>query len=213
MLASNRIQWDAGILLTCTRADFVDQLETLAVGRKIASDLIEYRYKAERSANRPVVVVDGEPEVVSIDDDLLVLNDWITDYDRRITIGSLRAVTRSRFITAHFADSVEAGVKALNECVRAKSGSVEDGDALMTSVFSERNPKLRINSLRTQSEKSEQRGHMMMCQGVIAAWRNPRAHNSWVVDIPETALMMLETVQHLMQVTMLATRARRKRAT
>jgi hypothetical protein len=50
-----------------------------------------------------------------------------------------------------------------------------------------------------------------MCQGVVAAWRNPRAHSSQFVDTPMNALMMLEHVQHLMGVTKSATRTRRRR--
>jgi len=52
---------------------------------------------------------------------------------------------------------------------------------------------------------------MMLCQGVVAAWRNPRAHSSHFDDVPEAALMMLETLQHLMDVTRKATRTRTKK--
>ena len=79
-------------------------------------------------------------------------------------------------------------MKALNECVHERSGSSEDGDALMTSVFSEKWPKLRLNRLRTDGDRSEQRGHMTMCQAVVAAWRNPRAHSSSFEDTPANAL-------------------------
>lgn len=135
----------------------------------------------------------------------------MVDYDLRITDARLRTATRSRFASAHYADAVEAGVKALNECVRARSGSTLDGDSLMTSVFSVSKPKLRINRLRSESERSEQRGHMMMCQGVVAAWRNPRAHSSRFDDSPEAALAMLEHLQQLINITMSATRTRKKR--
>ena len=137
----------------------------------------------------------------------------LAEYDRRITDEALRTATRSRFVSTHCADAVEAGVKALNELVRSRTGSILDGDELMTYTFSVKNPKLRVNRLRSDSDKSEQRGHMMLCQGVVAAWRNPRAHSSQFDDGPDTALMMLETLQHLMDVTRKATRTRpRKKA-
>jgi hypothetical protein len=42
-------------------------------------------------------------------------------------------------------------------------------------------------------QKCAQRGHMLLlCQGVIAAWRNPRAH-ALTDDDPGRCLMMLET--------------------
>jgi uncharacterized protein (TIGR02391 family) len=146
------------------------------------------------------------------DEDPVVPEDEpIAQYDRRIHDDKLRTATRSRFETYHYADAVESGSKALNECVRSTSGSIEDGDGLMTSVFSEKNPKLRINNLKSQSDKSEQRGHMLMCQGVVAAWRNPRAHSSQLDDDPATTIAMLEHIQHLMAVTRASTRTRRRK--
>lgn len=135
----------------------------------------------------------------------------VAEYDRRIVDEQLRSATRSRFESRHYADAVESGAKALNECVRAASGSVEDGDGLMTSVFSEKAPKLRINKLKSQSDRSEQRGHMLMCQGVVAAWRNPRAHSSEYDDHPDTTIAMLEHIQQLMRVSRAATKTRRRK--
>ena len=63
---------------------------------------------------------------------------------------------------------------------------------------------------RSKSDESEQRGHMHLCQGVIGAWRNPRAH-SLIDDSPGRALIMLETIDNLMQVTKGATRTRIRR--
>ncbi|MGB3030672.1 MAG: TIGR02391 family protein, partial [Candidatus Microthrix parvicella] len=62
----------------------------------------------------------------------------------------------------------------------------------------------------SENAKSEQRGHMMLCIGVVAAWRNPRAHKL-VKDDPDKTIMMLEVVQHLMQVTRTATRTKAKK--
>ena len=63
-------------------------------------------------------------------------NGPLAEYDRRIRNAELRAATRSRFESLHYADAVEAGVKALNERIRARTGRTEDGDGLMTLVFS-----------------------------------------------------------------------------
>lgn len=135
------------------------------------------------------------------------------EYDRRVVDPDLRAATRTRFISTHYADAVEASVKALNECVRGRTGLTLDGDSLMTQAFSPNAPLLRVNRLRSDSDKSEQRGHMMMCQGVVAAWRNPQAHSSQFEDSPLNTIMMLEHVQHLISVTKRATRSRRRRNT
>ncbi|MFD1506801.1 TIGR02391 family protein [Georgenia yuyongxinii] len=134
----------------------------------------------------------------------------LPDFDNRITDTDLRQATRSRFVSQHYADAVEAAVKTLNECVRSLSGRHEDGDGLMTVVFSPSNPILRINSGRTKSDESAQRGHMQLCQGVIGAWRNPRAHRL-LDDAPERTLMMLEVINDLIGVTKSAKRTRRRK--
>lgn len=141
---------------------------------------------------------------------LLPASSLLTEFDRRVRDPALRTATRSRFVSKHYADAVEAGVKALNECVRARTGSTEDGDPLMTLTFSPNAPLLRINKLTSKSDLSEQRGHMHLCQGVVGAWRNPRAH-SIRDDSPTRALMMLETIDDLISITKRATRTRKKK--
>lgn len=133
----------------------------------------------------------------------------LDEFDRRIRDADLRAATRTRFDARHFADAIEAGVKVLNEVVRARTGLKDDGDSLMTVAFSPNAPLLRLNQLRSKSETSEQRGHMMLCQGVVGAWRNPRAH-SLVDDSPRRALMMLETIDDLITVTRSTVRTRKR---
>jgi uncharacterized protein (TIGR02391 family) len=167
--------------------------------RRISSELAEFARPTPRHPEPP-----PEPEPLPPADTLL------EEYDRRVLDGDLRQATRSRFVSKHYADAVEAGVKALNEVVRTRSGRSEDGDGLMTLVFSEKRPILRIpDALKTDSQKSEQRGHMMLCQGVVAAWRNPRAH-SLIDDSPARALLMLEVLDNLITVTRAATRTRRR---
>jgi uncharacterized protein (TIGR02391 family) len=178
---------------------------TIDIGRRLSSDLAEY--SAEPQTVMPVTderMQEDPPLLLAPKDALLA------DFDARILDVDLRAATRTRFVSEHFADAVEAGVKALNECVRAKSGRTEDGDGLMTLVFSPGKPLLRINKGRSKSDESAQRGHMQLCQGVVSAWRNPRAHTI-TDDSPTRALMMLEVINDLIETTKGATRTRRPR--
>lgn len=174
--------------------------DVVEVGRRIASELAEY------SVN-PAILAD--PATAMEPTPLSPVDGIIAAYDSRVRDADLRIATRSRFVSAHYADAVEAGVKALNECIRARTSRTEDGDALMTVVFSPNNPILRINRGRSKSDESEQRGHMHLCQGVIGAWRNPRAH-TLTDDSPGRALMMLETINDLIAITKTATRTRRR---
>lgn len=101
-----------------------------------------------------------------------------------------------RFQDGHYADAVEAAVKALNGLVRLRSGSELDGTKLMESVFSANNPVLKFNALADQSDRDEQKGFMMLFSGVVAGLRNPRAHK-FIQDDAERALEFIAFVSLL----------------
>jgi uncharacterized protein (TIGR02391 family) len=173
------------------------------VSHRIASDLAGLGVAGSPAPVSPAGTA-GEEDRSQLGDELLA------DYDRRIQNPELRTATRSRFQSRHYADAVEAGVKALNERIRARTGRTEDGDPLMTLVFSPTKPLLRINKLRSKADESAQRGHMQLCQGIVAAWRNPRAH-SLTDDDPVRCLMMLENIADLIETTNQAVRTRHHR--
>jgi hypothetical protein len=104
-----------------------DLSSSISIAKQIASDLVEFAEIQEQSVAQATGA--EEPKNLPPGDQFLV------EYDDRISDVNLRAATRSRFASAHYADAVEAGVKALNECVRERTGRSEDGDALMTAAF------------------------------------------------------------------------------
>lgn len=172
----------------------------ISVGQRIASDLAGLGVAGNPAPASPAEAAQEE-ERPQAGDELL------SEYDRRIRNPELRAATRSRFESRHYADAVEAGVKALNERIRARTGRMEDGDVLMTVAFSPSKPLLRINKLKSKADESAQRGHMQLCQGVVAAWRNPRAH-ALTDDDPARCVMMLETIGDLIETIKQAVRTR-----
>ena len=100
------------------------------------------------------------------------------------------------FRDGHYADAVEAAVKALNAFVRLRSGLEIDGSQLMERAFSPNNPVLAFNGLENQSDRDEQKGFMMLFSGAVAGLRNPRAH-SFIEDDPERALEFIAFVSLL----------------
>lgn len=96
----------------------------------------------------------------------------------------------------HYANAVEAAVKALNDLVRLRSGLDVAGTTLMERAFSLNNPILKFNDLSDQSDRDEQKGYMMMFSGAVAGLRNPRAHR-FVQDDPERALEFIAFVSLL----------------
>jgi len=97
---------------------------------------------------------------------------------------------------AHYANAVEAAVKALNGLVRLRSGLEQDGTTLMERAFSPSNPILKFNHLQDQSDKDEQKGFMQMFSGAVSGLRNPRAHG-FIKDDPERALEFIAFVSLL----------------
>lgn len=106
-----------------------------------------------------------------------------------------RAATKL-YRDAHYANAVEAAVKALNGLVRLRSGLEQDGTTLMERAFSPSNPILKFNHLQDQSDKDEQKGFMQMFSGAVSGLRNPRAHG-FIKDDPERALEFIAFVSLL----------------
>ena len=124
----------------------------------------------------------------------------LDQYDELVTVPTLRTATRRLFADSHYARAVEESFKCLNNSVKAKSGIAgSDGASLMQTVFSAKSPILKLNSLRSQSDKDEQLGYMGIYAGVMTGIRNPRAHEYDLEDDPQLALELLNIANHLMR--------------
>lgn len=100
------------------------------------------------------------------------------------------------FSDGHYANAVEAAVKALNGLVRLRSGLEQDGVSPMEQAFSPKSPVLKFNPLADTSDKDEQKGFMQMFCGAVSGLRNPRAHG-FINDDPERALEFIAFVSLL----------------
>lgn len=137
--------------------------------------------------------------------------DLVTLYDLLISSEPLRSATRKLFLDGHYAEAIEEAYKCVNNTVKRKSGAARDGQDLMHHVFNEDNPVLRLNDLRTVSERDEQAGYRFIFAGCMAGIRNPRAHQHDLRDDPDPALELLVWANHLMRVVTQARRVRQKR--
>jgi uncharacterized protein (TIGR02391 family) len=72
--------------------------------------------------------------------------------------------------------AVFEATKGLAQRIREMSNVDLDGAALVDKVFSMERPMMAINSLRTETEKSEHKGFASLLKGCFAAVRNPLAH-------------------------------------
>jgi uncharacterized protein (TIGR02391 family) len=131
-------------------------------------------------------------------------------YDLLIDDPELRHTTRELFINGHYAQSVEEAFKYLNNLVKHRSGLAADGADLMTRALSAGSPALKLSELKSQSQRDQQVGYMMMLAGAMTGVRNPRAHEHLYLDDPRSALELMCFANHLARLIRGARRARRR---
>jgi uncharacterized protein (TIGR02391 family) len=89
------------------------------------------------------------------------------------------AMCRAELLEENYFHAVLETTKSLAEKIRQKTGLTSDGTTLVNealSIPSGALPRLAFNSLRTESEKSEQRGIQQLLSGMVSTFRNPTAH-------------------------------------
>lgn len=83
---------------------------------------------------------------------------------------------RAELMQDDYFHAVFEATKGLAQRIRDLSGVQADGAALIDKVFALERPLLAINSLRTETERSEHKGFATLLKGCFAAIRNRLAH-------------------------------------
>ncbi|KIX11663.1 hypothetical protein X474_23335 [Dethiosulfatarculus sandiegensis] len=83
---------------------------------------------------------------------------------------------RKELMQDNYFHAVFEATKGLAERIREISGVDADGAQLIDQVFSVDRPILAINTLQTETERSEHKGFAALLKGCFAAVRNPLAH-------------------------------------
>ncbi|MDW8236056.1 MAG: TIGR02391 family protein [Bacteroidia bacterium] len=99
---------------------------------------------------------------------------------------------KSLFQKGEYFHAAFEAAKAFNSEVKDKSGLQEDGVSLMNKAFLRDKPVLHITPCRTETEKNIQDGYRFLAAGLMAAIRNPTAH--------EPALSMLMGRQEALEI-------------
>lgn len=83
---------------------------------------------------------------------------------------------RTELLQDNYFHAVFEASKGLAQRIRDLSGIQGDGAALVDRVFSIERPVLAINTLQTETEKTEHKGFAALLKGCFGAVRNPLAH-------------------------------------
>jgi uncharacterized protein (TIGR02391 family) len=65
--------------------------------------------------------------------------------------------------------------------LRTKSGFTEDGARLVDIALCGSAPRVSINDLTTESQRSEQSGFANLVKGIFGMFRNPTAHEAHIL--------------------------------
>ena len=105
---------------------------------------------------------------------------------------------REELIADNYFHAVFEATKSVAEKIRNKTGLLSDGAELVDDAFSFNNkiPYLALSALKSDSEKSEQKGFMNLLKGVFGTFRNTTAHSPKIVWKMEEqdALDILSTI-------------------
>lgn len=92
---------------------------------------------------------------------------------------------QAEVVADNYFHAVLEATKSIAAKLRLRTYVDLDGAALVDATLGGDNPPLRINSFKTESERSEQRGFATLVKGVFSMFRNPTAHEAralWAMD-------------------------------
>jgi len=109
-------------------------------------------------------------------------------------------VSESLFKSHHYTQAIFEAFKAVNNFAKEKTGILSlDGKRLMGEVFNEKDPIIKLNEGRTQSDRDEQEGFKFLFMGAMVGIRNPKAHDNVVQTDPYRTLEYLGFASLLMK--------------
>lgn len=85
---------------------------------------------------------------------------------------------REELLVDNYFHAVLEAVKSVMEKLRSKSGIADDGTTLIDKALAGEYPKVRINPLLSDSERSEQKGFANLMRGICSMFRNTTAHEA-----------------------------------
>ncbi|MFC3941531.1 TIGR02391 family protein [Pseudomonas gingeri NCPPB 3146 = LMG 5327] len=101
--------------------------------------------------------------------------------ENRATHAEVLKYCKAELLEENYFHAVLEAVKGIAERIRHMSGLGGDGAELVGQALSTKKPIIAINSLKTDTEMSEQKGIATLLVGVFGAIRNPTAHAPKVV--------------------------------
>lgn len=106
---------------------------------------------------------------------------------------------RAELMQENYFHAVFEATKSVAEKIRQRTGLTSDGADLVDRTFGLTAPLLAINTLRTETEQSEQKGFANLLKGMFGTFRNVTGHApkiTWAIS-EQDALDLLSLVSYL----------------
>jgi uncharacterized protein (TIGR02391 family) len=106
---------------------------------------------------------------------------------------------RAELLQENYFHAVFEATKSVAQKIRDLTGLAGDGADLVDKAFGLHAPLLAINTLRTETEKSEQSGFANLVKGMFGTFRNVTGHApkiTWPIG-EEDALELLSLVSYI----------------
>jgi uncharacterized protein (TIGR02391 family) len=110
----------------------------------------------------------------------------------------LWAFIKRSYNSEDYKTAILDSIQFIGDVIRDKSGLDSDGNQLVGSAFGGPNPKIKLNKLKTESEKNIQKGIASILRGIYSAYRNPRSHAK-VEDTEKDAFEIIIFLNHLLK--------------
>lgn len=92
---------------------------------------------------------------------------------------------REELLADNYFHAILEAAKSVADKIRQRTGLSDDGGVLVDRALGGEIPLLAINSLKTDSEKSEQKGFANLVKGTFGMFRNTTAHApriTWAIN-------------------------------
>ena len=99
-----------------------------------------------------------------------------TKFQGRVMHPEVLKYCKAELMQDNYFHAVFEATKGLAQRIRDMTGIHVDGAALVDHVFSVERPLLAMNTLQTETEKSQHKGFAALLKGCFGAVRNPLAH-------------------------------------
>ena len=103
------------------------------------------------------------------------------------------------YTSEDYTGAIKDALDYLRDIIREKSNLELDSRNLITTAFSQKDPKIKVNKLQTDTEKNEQDGLRDSLLGVFGLIRNTRIHKKHK-DTQEDALSIILHINYLLKI-------------